>query len=295
MIAILGSNGFIGSAVVRRFTEKNVEILPVPASSSGPVKLDGNCDWLAWMLSGIDTVYLCAGRTGGVGRMASDPMSFIMPNVRIAMNVFEACAKAGVKRIVCNQSITGYPDTDKHVKEEDYYTGTLHKSYVVPGNTWRFVGKLSEMFKMEFVFIRPSNVYGPANDFDPHTSHVIEATVRKIYERQDPMIVWGNGKDTRDPTYIDDLAEAMTLCAECEPGAYNIGTGQSVSVNDMIKILCDYADFHPTITYDLTKPTAIPLRYLNCDKARDVMGWTPQVSIEEGLKRTYDYFANIGK
>ena len=289
MIAIIGTNGFIGKALAERFLEKGVQVISIPSSSHGPVSLDGDCKWLAWMLNGVDTVYLCAGRTGGVGRMKNDPLSFVLPNVRIVMNVFEAAQAAGVRRVVCSQSITGYPDTPEPVKEDQYHEDPLHPAYFVPGNTWRFVDHLSKMFDMEFVFVRPSNVYGPGNDFDPQTSHVIEATIRKIYERQDPMVIWGNGEETRDPTYIDDLAEAMTMCGDCEPGAYNIGTGQSVSVNDIIKILCDYTDFHPELIYDETKPSAIATRYLNCDKVATI-GWKPDVSIEEGLQATYDWY-----
>lgn len=288
---VLGSLGFIGSALCQRLTEKGIEHRAVATSSRG-LRLDTDAGWLASELDGVDTVYLCAGRTGGVGRMANDPLSFVLPNVRIHMNVFEACKDAGVRRIVCGQSITGYPSTAMPVTEDEYHDGKLHPAYFVPGNTWRFIDRLAEMMKpLEVVFLRPSNVYGPRNDFDPTTSHVIEATVRKVYERQDPFVVWGSGQEKRDPTYITDLAEALTLARECPPGAYNIGTGQSVSVQDMVGVLCAHASFHPRIEYDRTKPTAIPTRYLDCTQATQVLGFEPKVSIEEGLCLTYDWFA----
>jgi len=291
---VLGSTGFIGNAVLKALEAKNLNAVGIPASSHGP-RLDEKTQWLASALAGVDTVYLCAGRTGGVGRMANDPFSFVLPNVRIHMNVFEACAEAGVRRLICGQSITGYPSTAMAVDEDQYHEGTLHPAYFVPGNTWRFIDRMAEMFMsktdLEIVFVRPSNVYGPGNDFDPVTSHVIEATVRKVYERHDPFVIWGSGEEKRDPTYIDDLAEAMTLCADCPVGAYNIGTGASVSVNEMVSILLKHADHHPRIEYDRTKPTAIPTRYLDIEKTKTVLGWRPRVGIEEGLQRTYDYYA----
>lgn len=288
---VLGANGFIGGALMKRLLEKDIYATPVGCSSTGP-RLDIDCRWLEAVIEGADTVYLCAGRTGGVGRMARDPLSFVLPNVRIHMNVFNACVKMGVRRLVCGQSITGYPNSPEPMKEEQYHSGELHKAYFVPGNTWRFIDNLSRMFQgLEVVFVRPSNVYGPRNDFDPETSHVIEATVRKVHEQQDPFVVWGNGLDMRDPTYIDDLAEALTLCGHCPPGAYNIGTGASVSVRDMVRILCNHAKFNPSVEYDLSKPTAIPTRYLDITKAREVLGWEPKVSIEEGLAKTYDWYA----
>lgn len=291
-IIVLGASGFIGNAVHERLMAKGQNVVAVATSSQGIYTLDQNHGWLRPVIEGADTVYLCAGRTGGVGRMAKDPLSFVLPNVRIQMNVMEACVAAGVRRLVTGQSITGYPDTPDPVTEEQYGDGELHPAYYVPGNTWRFVDKVASMFRaLEVVFVRPSNVYGPRNDFDPQTSHVIEATVRKVHERHDPFVIWGNGTEKRDPTYIDDLAEAMTLCMDCEPGAYNIGTGQSVSVNDMVEILLQHTGFHPTIEYDTTKPSAIQTRYLDCRKARYVLGWEPKVSIVEGLQRTYDWYA----
>lgn len=290
-IVVLGSMGFIGSALYERLCAKGMPALPIACSSTG-MRLDTDASWLVPALTGADTVYLAAGRTGGVGRMARDPLSFVLPNVRIQMNVMQACVAAGVRRLVTGQSITGYPDTHIPVCEEDYGRGELHPAYFVPGNTWRFVDKLAAMFKaLEVVFVRPSNVYGPRNDFDPETSHVIEATVRKVYERHNPFVIWGSGEEKRDPTYIDDLAEALTLCTDCPPGAYNIGTGQSVSVREMVQLLLVHTDFEPRIQYDETKPTAIPTRYLDCSKARNVLGWKPKVSIREGLARTYDFYA----
>jgi nucleoside-diphosphate-sugar epimerase len=290
-ICILGSLGFIGSALCAKLDALGVPYKAIPTSSHG-LTLDRDAGWLTGDLDGVDTVYLCAGRTGGVGRMANDPLSFVLPNVRIHMNVFEACRAVGVRRVICGQSITGYPDTVTAVTEDEYHNGRLHPAYFVPGNTWRFIDRLAQMMKpLEIVFLRPSNVYGPRNDFDPQTSHVIEATVRKVYERQDPFIVWGSGLEKRDPTYIDDLAEALTLARDCTPGAYNIGTGQSVSVADMVQILCDHAGFHPTIQFDKTKPTAIPTRYLDCTKASQVLGFEPDVNIVEGLAKTYEWYA----
>lgn len=292
-IVLIGSAGFIGTALHQQLLAKKMEVVPVACSSTNSMRLDKDASWLSYLIKDADAVYLTAGRTGGVGRMAKDPLSFVLPNVRIQMNVMEACIRNGVKRLITGQSITGYPNTPHPVREDEYGEGELHPMYFVPGNAWRFVDKVAAMMKeLEVVFVRPSNVYGPRNDFDPVTSHVIEATIRKVKERQDPFVIWGNGEETRDPTYIEDLAEAMTLCLDCPPGAYNIGTGQSVSVNQMVEILLKHANFRPTLEYDTTKPSAIQTRYLDCTKARDVLGFVPKVGIEEGLKRTFDWFAS---
>ena len=285
MKVVLGSTGFIGSAVAKALpTAKTF------ATDSVVCRLDQDASWLD--LSGVDTVYLCAGRTGGVGRMRSDPFSFVYPNVKIHMNVFEACAKAGVRRVVCVGSTTGYPNTDRAVTEDEYLTGDLHPAYEVPGNVHRFIKRLANLQPFEVCFFRPSNVYGPSNSFDPQNSHVIEATVRKVVERQDPFVIWGTGKEVRDAIYIDDLAEAIVT--DCEPGDYNVGSGQEMDVNTIAGVLMDAADFHPKIEHDLSKPTAIPARRVDCTKLKS-LGWSPKVSMEEGLLKTLKWYEGARK
>lgn len=286
---ILGSRGFIGGALHARLLERGVEHLAIGCGSK-TWPLDRPCDGLLG-LEGADVVYQCAGRTGGVGRMANDPLSFVYPNVRIHMNVFEACAKAGVKRVVVLNSTTGYPDSAAPMREDQYLEGEPHEAYFGPGNSHRFIYRLAKMFpQLKVVFFRPSNVYGPGNNFDPQTSHVIEATVRKVFERQDPFVVWGTGKETRDAIYIDDLVEAMILGATCPPGAYNVGTGAEMSVNEMALSLLGHAGYRAVLRHDLTKPTAIPARRVDVSKLR-ALGWSPRVPMREGLARTYDWYA----
>jgi len=281
---ILGSGGFIGKALSQRLPRQ----LSIATASKNP--LAG--PYLDSCVAGLSIVYLCAGRTGGVGRMTKDPFSFIYPNVRIQMNVIEACVKAGVKRLVILQSTTGYPDSSEPMSEEDYLTGEVHPAYFAPGHAGRFIQRLSQMVKgMEIIFFRPSNVYGPGNNFDPQTSHVIEATVRKVSERQDPFEIWGNGSEVRDAIYIDDLVDAIALADDPEfpPGAYNVGTGTEMSVDEMVVTLFRHAKFFPKVEYNLSKPTAIPARRVNISKLESY-GWKAKVSMEEGLKKTYDWY-----
>jgi GDP-L-fucose synthase len=289
-VLVLGSAGFIGCAVYDALAKTDAQLVSVPCSSWN-LGLDKDTSWLSEALWGSDVVYLCAGRTGGVGRMARDPFSFIYPNVRIHMNVFEACAAAHVRRVVCVQSTTGYPDSDRPMFEDEYLEGELHPAYFVPGNAHRFIYRLAQMHKeLEVVFFRPSNVYGPRNSFDPEHSHVIEATVRKVAEHQDPFVIWGNGREIRDAVYIEDLAEAMVHGLDCPPGAYNVASGQEMNVNEIAATLLNAEGYSPTIQYDESKPTAIPARRVSIAKARSVLGWAPKVSMEEGLKRTLDWY-----
>lgn len=278
--------GFIGSALAKKLPKATAI-----RTSSDSLRLDKDSGWIYQALEGADTVFMCAGSTGGVGKMATDPFSFIYPNIRIYMNVFEACEKAGVKRVVCPGSTTGYPNSPEEMDESRFLEGDLHPAYNIPGNVHRFVKRLSLVHSFETLFFRPSHVYGPGNDFNPQTSHVVEAVVRKVAEKQDPFVIWGNGEAIRDGIYIDDFAEAMALATDPEvpPGDYNVGTGVDTSVNRMVEILCNYANHYPDIIYDLSKPTAIPARRVSTKRLRS-MGWEPKVSMEEGLKRTYSWY-----
>lgn len=280
MKLVLGSAGFIGSAVAKRLPDA----IHLPTGSKG-LRLDQDASWVN--LKGVETVYLCAGRTGGVGLMRKDPMAFVYPNIRIHLNVFEACAKAGVKRVVLAGSTTGYADSPNPMKEGDYGVGELHPAYFLPGNTHRFIKKVSSVQPFEVLIFRPSNVYGPGNNFDPENSHVIEATVRKVAEKHDPFVIWGDGKQVRDAVYVDDLADAMVM--DLPPGDYNVGSGEEMDVNQMVDLLLEYDGQKPKIEHDLSKPTAISARRVDCSKLRS-FGWAPKVSMESGLKRTLDWY-----
>lgn len=292
-ILLLGSSGFIGKAVGKALCDAARPHTAYGTSSKGPLKLDRSVGVVEDILieSAPDIVILCAGRTGGVGRMLNDPFSFVYPNVRIHMNVFEACVNVGVKRVVCVQSTTGYADSPIRMREEAYNVGDLHPAYRIPGNAHRFINNLAESLKdLEVVFFRPSNVYGPGNSFDAQNSHVIEATVRKVVERQNPFVIWGTGEEIRDAIYIDDLAEAILKGIDAPPGAYNVAAGEEMSVNDIVDVLCVHEEFTPLFQYDASKPTAIPVRRVDITKAKKLLGWTPKVGMREGLIRTLKWY-----
>jgi GDP-L-fucose synthase len=233
---------------------------------------------------------MCAGKTGGSGL---DPLHFVTDNALMALQMYRSCVEHGVKRIVYLSSTTGYPDWPIPVKETDYFEGELHPAYFNPGHTKRFIERLGAMWaaKIETVFVRVAGVYGAGSDFDPRTSHVIEATVRKVVERQDPLVIWGDGEAVRDALYIDDLVNALLKCAEWPAGAYNFGTGVGMSVNAMVDNLCGYAGCSPRIVHDLTKPKMIGIRALDCNKAWS-LGWHAKVSMAEGLRITYDKYCS---
>ena len=289
---VCGASGFIGSALLPALLAAGHEARGTynENGADGLLRADLTLryDWRRLIAERPEVVFMCAGKTGGSGL---DPLHFVTDNALMALHMYRECAAAGVKRIVYLSSTTGYPDSAEPMREEQYFDGELHPAYFNPGHTKRFIERLGAMWahKVETVFVRVGGVYGPGGDFDPVSSHVIEATIRKVAERQDPLTLWGDGLSVRDALYIDDLVSALIQCAEWPAGAYNLATGEPMSVNDILHTLLAHADHQPRIERDLTKPQMIPARYLDCSKARS-MGWSPTVSMREGIIRTFEAY-----
>jgi len=283
---VLGATGFIGGALHRALVMRGADVVPSLGRSMADLTFNGV--WRDVMrASAYDTVYMCAGMTGGSGL---NPLHFVTDNAIMALQCFRACADAGVKRIVYMSSTTGYPDSGRPMLEDEFFDGEPHPQYFSVGHTKRFIERLGAMYpQIETVFIRVSGVYGPGGDFDPQSSHVIEATIRKVAERQDPIMVWGTGENQRDALYIDDLVTALVQAARWPAGAYNVATGQTMSVNAILGLLCTIAKHEPRIMHDTTKPEMLAVRRLDCAKAH-ALGWQATVPMAAGLRRTFEWF-----
>ena len=278
MIAVVGAGGFIGANLVDKL-----------AFYEHPVRNIYHGD--AFDFHGCETVYNCAGVTGGSGFAAADPLAMVGANLRIALDVFDAALRDGVRHVIAMSSTTGYPDADRPLSEGECFDGEVMACYRNPGETRRFIERLGRMYPFDVTFVRCSGSYGPGDDFDPITSHVIGATIRKVAERQDPLVIWGDGQDERDGTYIDDLCEALVAMLPLTgKESINIGTGHAMSVKDMVLTLCMHANHHPKIVMDESKPKMIRRRMLDCSKAKRLLGWEPRVIMEDGLIKTYEWF-----
>lgn len=288
-ILVCGAGGFIGGALYRKLYMNGADVTSVDHKRFD-LTLRDDCNFA---VAGQDVVYICAGVTGGSGLIALDPLSLVTPNLLIHINLFEACKKAGVKKVVALSSTTGYPDTDLPMAESDYFLGDPHPAYFNPGHTRRFIERLGAMYpELNITFLRPSVVYGPGDDFDPATSHVIPALVRKVAERQNPITIWGDGSNWRDAVYIDDVVRALVLAQGAPLGAYNIATGEGMTVLEMLSTIEAHVDHYPGLKFDASKPSMLKKRALIIDKARSDLNWEPSVRMRDGLCKTLDWYAS---
>jgi GDP-L-fucose synthase len=216
------------------------------------------------------------------------------------MNVLmlEAAYEVGIKKALFISSSTVYPVTDYHVQEQDV-TCEFYEKYFVAGWMKRFCEAACEMYStkikkpMQTIVIRPANIYGPLDNFDFETSHVLPALIRRVIERQNPINVWGDGKDIKDFIYIDDFIEGILTAMQKTTGfdVFNIASGNSYVLSDLLEIMVNLDGYdNAEIIYDASKPTMIPKRLIDPSKAKKMLGFSTKIPIEVGLKKTIDWY-----
>jgi GDP-L-fucose synthase len=231
-------------------------------------------------------------------------MIHVTPNVLINSLMLEAAYEAGVEKLLWLGSTVAYPVSDKPMREEQLMEGEPYDKYFYAGWAKRFTEVLCRMYgeklpkKMATIVLRPTNIYGPHDDFEFATSHVIPALIRKCVERWNPLEVWGDGSEVRDVIYVDDMVEAMLLATQriSSYTAINIGLGKGHSVRDILRDILEVDGYRDAnIRFDPSKPTTIPLRLIDTHKAQSLLGFRAKVGLREGLKRTIDWYRESRK
>jgi GDP-L-fucose synthase len=259
------------------------------------------------VVSDMDYVFMCAANTSGAAVMATTPLVQVTPNIVMNSQMLEAAYYAGVKKFIWLSSNAAYPPTgDRPVREEEMFNGDPYETYF--GVAWmkRYTEILCRLYSeklkkpMITVVLRPSNIYGPYDDFEFETSHVMAALIRRVVERHDPIEVWGTGNDIRDWIYIDDFIDAMILATE-KINSYdpiNIGLGKGYSIKQALQMILEVDGYtEAKVKYDPSKPSMIPVRLIDTTKAERVLGFKPKTSLREGIKKTVEWYRNtyLGK
>jgi GDP-L-fucose synthase len=306
-ILVTGGAGFVGANLVKRLVTEGASVRATLHQKGAVIQDDRieyvTCDLLNptdahRVCQGMDYVVLCAAVTSGAAVIEKTPLVHLTPNLIMNAQMLEAAYAAGVQKLLFISSNTVYPVTDYPVKEEDANYDFYEKYYIV-GWMKRFSEIICEMYAtkiknpMDTVVIRPANIYGPLDDFDWETSHVLPALIRKVVERKDPIPVWGDGKDLKDFIYIDDFIEGLLLSMTNVKGfdELNIASGKQYVLRDLLEIIIRIDGYeNARIEYDATKPTMIPKRLIDPSKAEKLLGFKANTSIEQGLKETIRWF-----
>lgn len=295
-VYVAGHGGMVGSALVRRLKHEPCEVVTAPRS----VDLREQDAVRRWFADNIpDVVILAAAKVGGIWANDSAPADFIYDNLAIELNVIEAARQAGARKLLFLGSSCIYPrDAKQPMVEDALLTGALE-----PTNEWYAIAKIAgiklcqayrRQHGCDYISAMPTNLYGPGDNFDLATSHVLPALLRKAHEAQaegSSLQVWGSGTPLREFLHVDDLADACVhlLKHYSDAGIVNVGTGQEVSIASLAQIVARVVRYAGEISFDASKPDGTPRKLLDCTKLKG-LGWTPSISLEEGIAGTYDWY-----
>jgi GDP-L-fucose synthase len=300
-IWVAGHRGMVGSAVVRRLAREGAgEIL---TAGRDDADLRRQTDVEAWMKNARpDVVVLAAAKVGGILANDSFPAEFLYDNLMIEANIIHTAAQVGVEKLLFLGSSCIYPKlAPQPITEDALLTGPLE-----PTNEWYAIAKIAgiklcqayrKQYGHDFISAMPTNLYGPGDNYDLQTSHVIPALLRKAHEAKHAgaatMTVWGSGTPRREFMHVDDLADALVFLLKGYSGDahVNVGSGTDVTIADLARLVCDAAGFRGTLVFDASKPDGTPRKLMDGSKLQ-AMGWQAGISLEQGLAATYDYFTH---
>lgn len=295
-IFVAGHRGMVGSAIVRKLEKAGYTNLLLQTSSALDLR-DGAAVKTFFQREKPEYVFLAAAKVGGIVANNTFRAEFLYDNLMIQSNVIHESYKAGVTKLLFLGSSCIYPKlAPQPLKEEYLLTGLLE-----PTNEPYAIAKIAgikmcdayrSQYGCNFISAMPTNLYGPNDNYDLQTSHVIPALLRKFHEAKvrnaDRVVVWGTGTPMREFMHVDDLAEASLFLMERfdEPGFMNVGTGSEMSIGDLAKLIARIVGFRGAIEFDTTKPDGTPRKLMDVGKIHQ-LGWRHRISLDEGLVTAY--------
>ena len=308
-VLVAGGAGFVGANLITKLLSLGANIRAT-IHRKGPVIVDERVEYIKSdllemsdcrkVVRDMDYVFMCAANTSGAAVIASNPLVHVTPNIIMNSQILEASYFAGVKKFVFLSSNAAYPPTgNRPVREDEMFDDDPYETYYGVGWMKRYTEILCRMYSQKLknpmitVVIRPSNIYGPFDDYDFATSHVMAAMIRKVAERHNPIIMWGDGNDIRDLIYIDDFVDAVLSAAE-KVNTYdpiNIGAGKGYRLRDIQQMILQIDNYiGAVIKYDTSKPSMIPVRLIDIAKAEKTIGFSPKIGLSEGIGRTLQWY-----
>jgi GDP-L-fucose synthase len=298
-IFVAGHRGMVGSAIVRRLkTEGFSNLVTRDRPQLDLADEPAVAKFFAEERPGV--VIVAAAKVGGIKANNDFPVEFLLENLRIQNNVIRSAYEAGVRKLLFLGSSCIYPKfAPQPIPETALLSGPLeptNEAYAIA----KIAGiKLSQAYNREyganFISAMPTNLYGPNDNFDLETSHVLPALIRKAHEararKDQKLVVWGTGKPRREFLHVDDLASACLLLLEKYDSSeiINVGCGEDISIRELAELICDVVGFDGELAWDTTKPDGTPRKLLDVTRLR-ALGWKPAIPLRDGIARTYEWF-----
>ena len=298
-IFVAGHRGLVGSAILRCLRRDGYTKLIVRTHSELDLSNQSAVDTF-FAAEKPEYVFLAAARVGGILANSSYPAEFLRDNLAIETNVIEAAYRNGVKKLECLGSSCIYPKlAPQPIKEEYLLTGPLE-----PTNEWYAIAKIAgiklaqaywRQYGFHAISLMPTNLYGPGDNFDLQSSHVLPALIRKAHEARlkhlPEMVVWGSGEPRREFLHVDDLAEAAVFLMLRYDSAdiINVGVGEDISIRELAELVCRVVGYRGQLVFDASKPDGTPRKLLDVSRLRN-LGWRPRINLEEGIARAYQWY-----
>lgn len=297
-VFVAGHRGMVGSSILRRLTGEGCEVLTAGRRQLDLLDQRATAKWM--QREKPDAVIVAAARVGGILANSSYPANFLYDNLMIAANCVSAAHYADVNRLLFLGSSCIYPKFAKQpIAEESLLTGALE-----PTNEWYAVAKIAgiklcqafrSQYGRDYISAMPTNLYGPGDNFDLDSSHVLPALIRKAHEarlaKSPAIMIWGTGSPRREFLHADDCADACVHLLQhySENIPVNVGSGEDLTVRALAEMVCDVIGFTGTIDHDLSKPDGTPRKLMRVDRLRAI-GWKPQIALRDGIESTYRWF-----
>ena len=299
-VLVTGGAGFLGSALVRTLEQRGLakENIRVPRSRDLDLRQWENC---VEAVRDVDLVIHLAAKVGGIGYNMANPGSLFYDNAVMGIQLMEAARQAGVRKFVAVGTICAYPKfTPIPFREENLWEGYPEETNAPYGLAKKMLLVQAQAYRQQYgfnaIYLLPVNLYGPGDNFDPASSHVIPALIKKFVEAvetgAESVEVWGTGAASREFLYVDDAAEGIALAAERydRPDPVNLGAGFEITIRDLATLIADLTGFTGEIVWDTTKPDGQPRRFLDVSRAEREFGFRAKTSFEDGLKATVEWY-----
>ncbi|QNO26740.1 GDP-L-fucose synthase [Sphingopyxis sp. OPL5] len=295
---VAGHRGMVGSALVRRLADENCEVLTAGRDTLDLLDQAAVRAWTA--RERPDAVFLAAAKVGGILANDSFPADFLYQNLVIETNIVDAAHRANVAKLCFLGSSCIYPKfAEQPIVEEALLTGPLE-----PTNEWYAIAKIAgiklaqsyrRQYGADYISAMPTNLYGPGDNFDLNSSHVLPALIRKAHEAKESgaktMTLWGSGTPMREFLHVDDCADACVFLMKrySDAGHINVGSGTDIAIIDLARLVCQVVGADVEIVLDTDKPDGTPRKLMSNAKLAG-MGWSPRIALRDGIASTYDWF-----